>query len=224
MARRFKCQMEPNSSLLRSFVSRWTKRSDSSLGEDIDSVFDRFIYTYIAFNSLYTAAAYVHSGKIESIQDHDFSSGNVRNPASIDKKIYGSEQFRASEMVYILCEGELTSFCSDHRTEILELCSCIRPKGPLCIHEDGSLKGSKAISGYAQDAESIKKIEHDNDIKALLSMIYRIRCNLMHGAKSHEESESQIILLSNSTKIIRNIIEVLLSKVEEKLEKLIAVS
>jgi hypothetical protein len=211
--------MKPNSSLLRSFVSRWTKRSDSISDEDIDSVFDRFIYTYIAFNSLYNAAAYVDSGNIKLIQDHDFSSGNVRNPASIDKKIYRSEQHRASAMVYILCEGELTSFCSDHRAEILELCSCIRPNGPLCIHEDRSLKDSKAISGYDQDVESIKKIEHDNDIKELLSMIYRIRCNLMHGSKSHEESESQIILLSNSTKIIRGIIEILLSKVEEKLEK-----
>ncbi len=212
---------KPDPDSLEGFVSCWTKRSDDAKGDDINFVIDRFIYTYIAYNSLYNAASYVHAQKYDELQQYKFGQGNIQH---VDHKglvqpapRYNDEKFRASNMVVDMCKNKLKFFFDDHRDDIFEICSCFGA-GKLVTKWNYKVNG-QTISVTDRDESDNELIMKREDIATLLQRIYSVRCNLIHGSKGFRERELQTKLLNSSTAIVRSLIDILLRQVNEELRK-----
>ena len=91
--------MKPEPHSLRTFVSRWLQKAEDA-GHSEYSEFDRFIFTYIAFNALYNAAVYVKEGHGPMITQHAWSQGGMQQ-SRIGK--YRLEKYRACELVVEIC-------------------------------------------------------------------------------------------------------------------------
>jgi hypothetical protein len=190
---------EPHS--LRTFVTRWLQKADDA-GQEEFSEFDRFVYTYIAFNALYNAAVYVVEGHGPTIAQHVWSRGGMQKPRF---QKYKAENFRASELVVQVCGSALKSALLEARPQIAQICECFAP-GQIYLHELSN--GDPDIEA---DERMVAEIRAGNNVK-LLWLIYSVRCNLFHGSKALSNVQNQ--LLSNSSSIVRRVIEVLLLKIE----------
>jgi hypothetical protein len=218
---------KPDPWTLEAFVRRWTERADKANGSGIDPVFDRFIYTYIAFNSLYNAASYVHARKYDALQQHDFTQGGIQHvdPKTLDQsdkkskkenKNYNSDKFRATVIVVEVCNEKLASFFDSHRNDINQICDCFR-SGLLVTKLDK--ENGQTIPSIDTDKKTIDEIQLNESIEDLLELIYSVRCNLFHGSKASNENKLQETLLKSSTAILRSLIDILLEKVNDELSK-----
>jgi hypothetical protein len=190
---------EPHS--LRTFVDRWLQKADDA-GQEKYSEFDRFVYTYIAFNALYNAAVYVVEGHGPMITQHSWSRGGMQKPTF---QKYRVEAFRASGLVVRVCGSALKTALLAARPQITEICECFGP-GQIYLHEL-----SNGDPDFESDEKMVAEIRAGNNVK-LLWLIYSVRCNLFHGSKALSTVQNQ--LLSNSSFIVRRVVEVLLLHIE----------
>jgi hypothetical protein len=193
--------MKPDPHSLRTFVSRWLQKADDA-GHDDYSEFDRFIFTYIAFNALYNAAVYVVEGHGPIIMQHAWSRGGMQKPKFPKYRV---EAFRASDLVVRVCGSALKKSLTEARHQIAELCECFGP-GQIYLHELPN--GEPDIEA---DEKMVAEIRAGSNSQ-LLWLIYMVRCNLFHGSKALSTVQNQ--LLSNSSSIVRRVVEVLLLRIE----------
>jgi hypothetical protein len=157
------------------FVHRWLeKASDVSTTSDSPFV-DRFVFTYIAFNAIYTAAANVVDGADNIISTWNFRNGG---PPKRRFKRYPTERQRATKLVVdVIGRHRCAESLATCAKAIEELCECFGV-GKLYLHE--------SETGGPNTAKDLKLIERvrAGDTEALLEIVYFLRCNLFHGAKA----------------------------------------
>ncbi|MDC8758127.1 hypothetical protein [Janthinobacterium fluminis] len=198
--------METDLDSLNHFVHRWLdKAGDVSDSTDFPFV-DRFVFTYISFNALYTAAANVLDGAATTISTWSFRNGG---PPKRRFKKYPSEQKRATALVVDVIgrrrSAESLVTCKD---AIEDLCDGFGI-GRLYLHE---LENGEPDT--AKDNELIT-LARSGDTESVLKIVYLLRCNLFHGAKAL--SGIQDVPLTAATTILRALIPSFLDGVECRL-------
>lgn len=188
---------------LSCFVYRWLDKA-SDLSNTSDSPFvDRFVFTYIAFNALYTAAANVIDGPDNVIATWSYRTGG---PPKRRFKRYPTEQQRATKLVVNVIGryrcAECLSACAE---AIAELCDCFGV-GKLYLHEFET-----GEPDTAKDLELIERVRA-GDTEALLKMVYFLRCNLIHGAKALAGIQETPLIAS--TAVLRALIPQFLDGIE----------
>ena len=194
--------MPLNPHSLRAFVTRWLDKARRVRTRDGLAAFDKFMFTYIAFNTLYNTGAYVVEGHIEPIANRRWSQGGLTKPPFARYRV---EKERASTLVIALGGDRLREAILRKRRDIEKICSCFYP-GNLYLHElpDG-------YPDYASDQEMVSKIK-DGDITELFVLIYKVRCNLFHGEKALDDVQSS--LLTSCRNILATASEHLLCAIE----------
>jgi len=188
-------------------VHRWLDKA-SDVADATDSPFvDRFVFTYISFNALYTAAANILDGSPATIVKWNFRKGG---PPKRPFKKYPTEQRRATTLVVDVIgrhrSVERLVVCKD---AIEDLCNCFGA-GRLYLHELES--GEPDIT---KDNELIALVR-SGDTESLLKIIYLLRCNLFHGAKAL--TAVQDVPLTAATTVLRILIPPFLAGIERRLQ------
>lgn len=187
---------------LRTFVERWIKKSEDAQGQPY-AEFDRFIFTYIAFNALYNAAVYVVEGHGLLIATHKWSRGGIK---MLKAQRYRVESVRASELVVKVCGTRLREILPFLLQDIHEICECFGPNR-LYLYEKPDGKPD-----FEADQRLVQSIRNGS-AASLLKLIYLVRCNLFHGSKALSDVQDR--LLNSSTFILQHVIELMLSRIEE---------
>lgn len=193
--------MQPDTHSLRAFVERWLGKAHDA-GDQPFSEFDRFIYSYIAFNSLYNAAVYVKEGHGPLIAAHSWSRGGIK----ISKHSrYRSESVRASELVVVLCGHAIHNLLAEMEVQVEAICDCFST-GRLYLHETDT--GKPDVEADRRLIDSVR----GGSAVDLLKLIYLVRCNLFHGGKALTAAQNQ--LLTNSSRVVERVGLLLLSRIE----------
>jgi hypothetical protein len=193
--------MHPDTHSLRVFVERWLGKAQNA-GDQPFPEFDRFIYAYIAFNSLYNAAVYVKEGHGPLISKHRWSRGGIQKPRF---SRYQAESIRASELVVEVCGSAIHDVLSEMTAQVNSICECFA-SGQLYLHEM-----SDGTPDIATDKLLVDGVRGGNAVK-LLKLIYLVRCNLFHGGKALSSVQDK--LLSNSAEIVLRVCLLLLKRIE----------
>jgi hypothetical protein len=199
--------MKADINSLSHFVRRWLEKANDVVDSTDSAFVDRFVFTYISFNALYTAAANILDGSSSAIVKWDFRKGG---PPKRQFKKYPTEQRRATTLVVDVIgkhrSVERLLVCKD---AIENLCNCFGP-GRLYLHELES--GEPDI---ARDDALIASARSGN-IESLLRIVYLLRCNLFHGAKAL--SAVQDVPLTAATAILQTLIPPFLAGIERRLQ------
>ena len=164
--------IDPHS--LRFFVTRWLNKARYVRSRDGLAAFDKFMFTYIAFNTLYNTAAYVVEGQSNRVTEHMWSRGGLGQPGFPKHKI---ERTRASRLVVDIGGEQLVEAILRKRNDIKKICGCFSCS-MLYLHE---LPNGEP--DYVKDQTMIDKIGQGN-VTELLVLIYMVRCNFFHGEKA----------------------------------------
>jgi len=166
---------------------------DQIKGDRLSTIFDRFTTTYTLYNGLYT-----ESYKL------------LKKQNNLSKKRY-SEFEKATDLVLQYNNAdEIVEHLeiNNHSHDISQVVNSIRNE-IFCIF---------IIDGIPQKQSDIQLVDNFNNsdnyikTKALLSLIYKVRCNLLHGSKHFEEI--QRLLLEPLTRILQTIVNLQIEKLK----------
>lgn len=168
------------SSECNTFYESWlTKANDYSI-DSLTEAFDRFFTLYVVFNRLYAEAAFrlARRGLI------NFDSRD-RFPDSKASQEYLLQYLGASALIDALEGHEPTRSALESMRHLLR-------QGHFAFKLD-------IVTGVAQpdcDRELLSNLESRNRsrrAKAVLEMLYAIRCNMFHGHKGFEPLQLEVL-------------------------------
>jgi hypothetical protein len=173
-----------------SFYSQWLNGYDQLSGEDLSSMFSRYINLFIRYNFLYKRAA-DHLNHTVYYNDKYVKDGE----SAVDAVV---EYLQPSILFSLLTQTQELKTCCDQMDQILDV---------KMYHISFSQNG---IHQPNKDAALLKDLRSGKDqkyVKAVLTFLYRVRCNMFHGSKAF--SEHQKFLLGTCTPILKSIVELL---------------
>lgn len=188
---------------LRHFIERWLSKANCTLEQSDSPFVDRFVFTYISFNALYTAAANIADGRAQAISSWSYLKGG---PPRRSFRRYPTELKRATQLVIEkIGVQRVGAILAEVQAATEQLCACI-DSGEFYLHEtaDGAPDNEK-------DRQLTLKARNGDGI-SLLTIVYFLRCNLFHGSKTL--MPSQAAPLSAATEVLQALIPTLLERVE----------
>lgn len=168
----------------KTFCSGWEAAIATNAGDDIPSIFNRYLNLFTIYNRLYNEATRILAESREPMPNKNKDSA------------------KATEYVvrYIGAENLLENLATNNNTNSIETIRMILDFGIYHI----KLKNS--ISDRASEIRwqtAIQSEDAKSKADALLQVLYNIRCNMVHGDKDQEDD--QRLLLSAATDILRTV-------------------
>ncbi len=170
------------------FYQNWLAKADNYGNDDLADQFDKFISLYVVFNSLYMEVVNALSAAGEKMPK-DYK----------DKKA-------ATDYVYNYLKSKfyLENLLNDQESvdSLTSICDIIENKRFNIILDLGEPRRDLDLEllSYLRSNSSQEKA------KAILSLLYHIRCNMFHGQKGFEERQRElltpVILLLRKTVLI----------------------
>jgi hypothetical protein len=155
-----------------------------SKSDTTTDAFDKYISLFIAFNMFYNLWNRVKNPEKKEIREND--GVKVMNVIElIEPSRFPISKEDIIKLTDILIEDRL----------VVEIYSWNNKK--------------LVLEGFAQDLLCNNMQNNDKLIHYLIKTLYKIRCNLVHGEKGYEER--QLRLLNQSSKILRDLLEQLLT-------------
>jgi hypothetical protein len=191
---------------LKSLYNRWLDKANQYDIKKTDEVIDKFFSLYVVYNALYTEATiYLHRKAVKEGKDeYKLNDGNFPDKNAATK--YVLDLLKSRSLIESLERTEYT------REAINELKILFSKQHHFLIHLD-------PVSGEAQDHKDAELIKHlnsqsaDERAKAILQLIYQVRCNMFHGRKSITTVQKQLLI--PLTIILKKIIDKLYQKLEK---------
>jgi len=162
------------------FISRWMHKANLIELDDLASYFDRFITLFVAYNRLYAEATFelCRAGSIKLRPHANFPDGKAAKEYVV--QFLGEHELAIgfeSDAATAAAVEDMKTLIADSRFNIL-------------------LKGPEAKSDRRRDQQLLARLEsHDASIraKAVLEFVYSVRCNTLHGSKSFEPVQAEVL-------------------------------
>jgi hypothetical protein len=183
------------------FYSSWIHKATFSKGDDLRGLFDKFFTFFVIYNRLYAEATFVlgRKGEIDLSKRTSFPDGEAAKTYVL--KYLGSSCL----MDRIAASSEATS--------AIETMRGLLKDGVFHI----KLNMVTGDPQPAKDAALLKDLESRSTnarAKAILDLLYSIRCNMFHGHKGFHQV--QIKLLLPVVILLRVVIETLHAKLQHE--------
>jgi hypothetical protein len=181
---------------INDFYNNWLSKADSYNDKSLENLFDRFISLYVVYNVLYmeiVKECYLSNGKKQKFKDDIAATDYV-------VQYVGSKSF-----IENLFNDEQS------KTDLDIICDMIN-ENLFYINIDwlGYRKqklDSKLLSSLYSKNKGTKA-------KAILSLLYRIRCNIIHGHKDFTERQENLLIPVNN--LLRKTVEIVYNKILNK--------
>lgn len=191
----------------KSLCQRWREKAQQYDTEDTHQLFDKFFSLYVAYNALYAeTAAYLHrkairEGKEEyKLDDENFPDKKAATKYVLDlltsrSLIESLERTEATKEAI----NQLKTLISKQRSFHFQI--CLDP----VFGEPQEDKDEKLV-------EMLNSPSTDERARAILQLIYQVRCNMFHGRKSVSPVQDQLLIP------LITILEKIIDKLYRKLE------
>jgi hypothetical protein len=191
----------------QSLYKRWREKADQYNTEDLYQLFDKFFSLYVLYNALYVEAAAYLRRKAISEGTEVYKLNNDQFPDK-ESAIHYVVAFLKSRSLLNMIEShpatkealeQLKAFMNEENS--IRLWICLDP-----------------VWGEPQkekDKELYRKLNSpstDERAKAILTVIYQVRCNMFHGRKSVRPVQKELLIP------IVTILEKVVDKLYEKLK------
>ena len=187
---------------LKDFYNRWTEKSKSYSNDDLADLFDKFFSLYVVYNRIYniTASVLYEEGEIE--------------------KLKKAKKIKRNKRETEVNESDAAIFCIAHylRDNLEEIISeNINEINDFKFILENKLFNIDLFYGQPQpkkDKKLLKGLESKNNlivIESLLTILYKVRCNIFHAEKGF--NEEQRIILEPVNNLLEKLIKTLISKV-----------
>ena len=184
---------------LEQFYARWQTKVDTYGISNLEDVYDKFSSQYIIFNSLYRTleAILLEKNKLTSIQGLKFRS---------KKKNEVFDSNAATVLVANYLDDSSANIIAKLTNEIQIYIDIIENNR---FHFD--IKSELTSENKNKnDILALKELRHGNStskLTSLLTILYRIRCNLFHGTKGFFNEEREVLIPAiNSLSVINSIL------------------
>jgi hypothetical protein len=181
---------------LYQFCERWFQKEQEYQNQDIQNYFDKFFTIYVVYNRLYKelTLSWVRIGKIKA------KGFQVSDSAGAKEHVHN---YLGTDVIW-------TAINNDH--------NCLRSVTSICALLENHVFYIKLdrLTGEPKPEEDQKLLDalnsgdHDKIVKALLDIIYSIRCNMFHGHKGFDRI--QIDILSPVNTLLEKITKLLFEK------------
>ena len=173
----------------KSLCKRWQEKAQNYDIEDIHQLFDKFFSLYVAYNALYTeTTAYLHrkaisEGKEEyKLDDDNFPDKNAATKYVLDL-LKSRVLMQSLENTIATKEAidQLKVLISNRNSLYFSI--CLDP----VFGEPQEDKDEELIS-------MLNSSSADERARAILQIIYQVRCNMFHGRKSVNPVQKQLLI------------------------------
>jgi len=180
------------SQYLIDFYNGWTQKANEINGDDLSSIYDRFITSFIVYNNLYNQVP----GEL------------VSRGVSLPNRL--SDNKKATDYVVRYIGGANFIQELENRENTEDINKLIRIIDEEMFHIKLNHEGEKQRS---KDLEILNKLRSNKKAKkavGILQVIYYVRCNMFHGNKMFIEYQRALII--SLTNILRNVNTILYEK------------
>lgn len=175
------------------YIENWEKELHKINGTELTDFFNRFQTLYPIYNRLYNDAFRIEKANnknLNRISDYEKSTTFVRD--------------------FIGTDFIMEKFQDDNRNEDIKSISDLINNKVFHINlKDGV--GQEEFDKQLSE-NLMNEIDNSIKVKAVLSVIYNVRCNLVHGFKNIEEH--QRLLLEPVQNLLRTIVDTLIYRLK----------
>ena len=177
------------------FYDDWTAKANAIAGDNLSSIYDRFITNFIIYNSLYNEVPMQLSAR----------------GFTLPRRLY--DDLKATDYVvkYITPNTFLKKLSEK---------GCDKPIDQLVkLIDDEKFYIELSSTGERQRAKDIRIASHiksknkNNKAVNILKIIYHVRCNIFHGNKQFKEYQRE--LLTPATKVLQEVNTILFEHIRE---------
>lgn len=190
----------PLSTEFENFYQNWLSKSDCYSGKTLQNCFDQFFTLFVIYNRLYAETTFVLARRKQL---------NLANQNSFpDAKAAKSYVIKYMTSSYLISQFENDPRVSLAITQIKDLI-----RGHRFYIKLDMLTGDKRPE---KDEELLQDLESQNShkrAKAIMDVLYSIRCNMFHGHKGFEEVQQEILIPVIC--ILRKVVVMLYNKLRE---------
>lgn len=181
---------------INQFVNNWMGRV-ADYGDDDIHCYDKFFTIFIVFNRLYVEAALELSRQ----------GVNVYN----QRGHLGDQQCATKHTLALIGQERFDSLFESHLSPYVEQVAALIEDHVFFIN----LKPPEGLRQPTQDRRLVNGLRSNGERRAIavLTMIYKIRCNLFHGHKSYNPIQAN--LLNPINKILAHITQTLHMRLQE---------
>jgi len=155
------------------FCQRWVGKAPAYNDCSLDEAFDKFFSLFVAFNRLYS-----HMAR---------SRGQPQAP----------DRTAATELFALAIGHEaLHNALLEADDDVKDLRNLIRPDGPFYLISDRG-QDEPNVKQNRQLYEDLASANSAVAMKAVLTFLYQLRCNMFHGSKDFENQQLEIIRPAN---------------------------
>jgi hypothetical protein len=178
----------------KEFIENWELKL-SQIKNDNDQLkelYDKFTTLFTIFNRYYNEAFY-----------------QFKEDKKLTKSRYSDFEKATTIVQEFLSVDSLINSFNKNQKEIDDLCMLIENK----IFHINLADGEPSEETDMQLLENLKSLTPEVKCKAVLSAIYNVRCNIVHGYKDFQEY--QRLIVEPLIKLLESVIELLKKKFEE---------
>ena len=197
----------PLNSDFKSLCDRWRNKAKFYDVENEDQLFDKFFSLYVVYNALYVeTTAYLHRKAIKEGKD-EYKLEDDSFPDKQAATKYVLELLKSKSLMDSLEQthntkqaiGQLKMLID--RNSDADFCICLDPVfGKPQLDKDKELE--QMLSSQSTDERA----------RAILEVIYQVRCNMFHGRKNLEPVQKKILVPLSA--LLEKIIEKLYHKLD----------
>jgi hypothetical protein len=173
---------------LHDFYDNWLRKADSYQQENLSNHFDKFTSLYVLFNSLYM-----------QVMTELVANGH-HLPREFKDKIaatdYVTQYLGGAYYIDTLLDQR------EYQSALESICNIIDQEQFHIILHWGVQQRAKDLDLLAL----LRSNNKQNKSKAILSLFYHIRCNMLHGHKNYVDG--QMHLLAPTNKLLRRTVEI----------------
>lgn len=165
---------------LRVFCDRWLNKTQQYDLTNLSNSFDKFFSLFVVYNSLYVEATH-------ALKKRDENKGKLNTYKNVESSIAASDH-----VVKYIGARDLNNSLRECDTEINRLIN-IFERGYFFIKLDKKT-GQPVPEKDRKLLDSLKGTHTDKKYKAILEIIYFVRCNMFHGRKEFHPIQEELLI------------------------------
>lgn len=169
---------------LINFCNRWLDKADTYTNNSTEEVFDKFFSLYVVYNAIYSEATLKLKEKNSKISAGDRISATENISKYIGHQILFEKLQNLSKEINKIIEliKNGTFYISTKRDNITP----------------DTEQDNKYITDIEMNKTAIKSNDKQEFNKAILNLIYGVRCNMFHGKKGFNPIQRELLIPMNN--------------------------